>query len=326
MTIKSCFITSLLAGCLLFNNAQTQTLPVAFDIFVDYSVIDNINTQPLRGLAVVSSEWALNQSENIWLSGSLIAYTGDNGSELLGDWQGFDNIDASDQISLYQALIGFKPQENWQILLGQIEANDHFAFTDHGGLFLNSSMGFSPSINGLSSYPDTQLGLVANYQTDNLGISAGVFKIHNQESQRFDQLQQIVQLTLPMNSVTMRLGIWQAPDDTRSLKGAYAVVDWQMARKLSAFVMLANNDKDSINIAHSHLGAGVQYDNVFDSNISLGAGYTQAKLENDKESVVEFFIHLPINQYLKITPDLQWIKLADQSSHKVLTLRSNITF
>ena len=83
-------------------------------------------------------------------------FNGHNGSErLVGDVQGFDNIDADGftQISelwYEQVLLG----ETLRIKVGKVEANSEFAFVEYGGEFLNSSPGFSPTILGFPSYPD----------------------------------------------------------------------------------------------------------------------------------------------------------------------------
>jgi porin len=85
---------------------------------------------------------------------------GSDGTEaLVGDAQGFDNIDAApfrqvSELWFEQQLFGGR----LRLRLGKLDANGDFAFVEHGSEFLNSSAGVSPTILGFPSYPDPAAG------------------------------------------------------------------------------------------------------------------------------------------------------------------------
>jgi porin len=89
------------------------------------------------------------------------ALRGRHGSDLLvGDAQGFDNVDAAsfDQVSevwIEQRLAG----DRLRLKAGKADANADFARVEHGGGFLNSSAGYSPTIQGFPSYPDPAMSV-----------------------------------------------------------------------------------------------------------------------------------------------------------------------
>lgn len=89
---------------------------------------------------------------------------GGNGSERLGDLQGFSNIDADDFRGIGEAWIQVQAMdERVRLKGGRIDANSEFAGLHSTGEFLNSSMGFSPTIWGMPSYPEPGAGLLAAF-------------------------------------------------------------------------------------------------------------------------------------------------------------------
>ncbi|MEZ4217444.1 MAG: carbohydrate porin [Myxococcota bacterium] len=103
---------------------------------------------------------------------------GRNGSDDVGDFQGFSNIDADDdrvqlaELWLQQELF----DGALRLKLGKFDANSEFAFVDAAGDFLNSSAGFSPTIFPMVTYPDPATGvLVAVDPSGPLYAVAGVF-------------------------------------------------------------------------------------------------------------------------------------------------------
>ena len=80
---------------------------------------------------------------------------GRNASKDVGDIQGFGNIDSDNVHELAELWYEQRLFENWfRVKLGKVEANSEFAFVDNGVEFINSSMGFSPTIFVLPTYPD----------------------------------------------------------------------------------------------------------------------------------------------------------------------------
>lgn len=103
---------------------------------------------------------------------------GRGGSADAGDFQGFSNIEAGDNIDqvaevwyeqrLFDGVVRVK--------LGKIEANSEFAYVDAAGEFINSSAGFSPTILPMPTYPDPAVGLaVFAHPTEQVYIGGGVF-------------------------------------------------------------------------------------------------------------------------------------------------------
>ncbi len=106
------------------------------------------------------------------------ALEGRNASELLvGDLQGFDNVDSRrfrqvSELWLEQRLL----RNRLRLKLGKADANADFARVFASGEFLNSSAGYSPTIQGFPSYPDpaTGVSLLAS-PTGWLSLGAGVY-------------------------------------------------------------------------------------------------------------------------------------------------------
>ncbi|RKY21107.1 MAG: hypothetical protein DRQ55_05500 [Planctomycetota bacterium] len=63
-----------------------------------------------------------------------------------------------------------------RLKLGKLDANSEFATTQHGGEFLNSSFGFSPTVFALPSYPDPAYAALAAWRAvQGLQLKAGLF-------------------------------------------------------------------------------------------------------------------------------------------------------
>lgn len=103
-------------------------------------------------------------------------YAGGNGTtELVGDLQGFDNLDADDYTALYELWYSQSLFEDLFVLtVGKLDANALFAYVEAGGLFINSSAGFPPTIVGMPSYPDPAMSLNLEVNpTDWLRLAVG---------------------------------------------------------------------------------------------------------------------------------------------------------
>jgi porin len=97
--------------------------------------------------------------------------------ELVGDLQGFNNVDSDrfrqlSELWLEQRLFAGK----LRLKLGKADANADFARVESSGEFLNSSAGYSPTIQGFPSYPDPAMsvGLFAE-PVSWLSLGAGVY-------------------------------------------------------------------------------------------------------------------------------------------------------
>lgn len=106
------------------------------------------------------------------------ALEGRNASEeLVGDLQGFDNVDSDrfrqlSELWLEQRLFGGR----LRVKLGKADANADFARVLASGEFLNSSAGYSPTIQGFPSYPDPAMSVSLFAEPASwLSLGAGVY-------------------------------------------------------------------------------------------------------------------------------------------------------
>lgn len=95
----------------------------------------------------------------------------------VGDVQGVDNVDSDGRTQVGEIWYEqFFAEDTLRFRVGKFDANGDFAYSDNAGEFLNSSMGFSPTIFTFPSYPDTAFGLSAfAYPTESLYVGLGLF-------------------------------------------------------------------------------------------------------------------------------------------------------
>jgi carbohydrate-selective porin OprB len=106
------------------------------------------------------------------------SFFGRSGSRDAGDIQTFSNIDL-DKHRHQLAELWYEKRflnETFRLKVGKVDANTEFAFAEHAAEFLNSSMGFSPTIFTLSTYPDpaTSINLFA-YPSEHFYVGFGAY-------------------------------------------------------------------------------------------------------------------------------------------------------
>ena len=106
-----------------------------------------------------------------WSGGTLTAtfqnQAGTDGSTLIGDLQVFSNIDADGRTQVSELWYEHVGEDTpWRVRIGKVDANTQFAFVEHGLEFLQSSMGFSPTIFVLPTYPDPAFSVNVFYEPD----------------------------------------------------------------------------------------------------------------------------------------------------------------
>ena len=104
-------------------------------------------------------------------------HNGEDGSGDTGDFQAYSNVDSDGRTQIAEL---WYEQEFFEglirVKIGKVDANAEFAYVDHGGEFLNSSMGSSPTVFVLPTYPDPSMALVVFvYPADNVYTGVGVF-------------------------------------------------------------------------------------------------------------------------------------------------------
>jgi len=90
----------------------------------------------------------------------------------------YSNIDAGSRTTLYEIWFEQRLLSNkLRLKAGKIDANSEFAVVQNAADFLNSSMGYSPTIMAFPTYPEPKLGLnVFVHPTTNNGLGVGVFQ------------------------------------------------------------------------------------------------------------------------------------------------------
>ncbi len=103
--------------------------------------------------------------------------SGTNGSEVVGDIQGFDNADADGRTQIsevwYQQIFA---NNQLRVKIGKVDANTEFAFPEYGANFLNSSFGHSPTLISMPTYPDPAMSVnVFVYPDPHWYVGAGIY-------------------------------------------------------------------------------------------------------------------------------------------------------
>jgi len=292
------------------------------------------------------------------------AQRGSNGSDLVGDIQAFSNIDEDNFTALYEVwLEGTFADTGLRFKLGQVDANSEFAYADHAAEFINSSMGFSPSVSYLPTYPDPRISLNLFY--DGLTNSRLGFGIYADENNKFDEQFYIAEWQSSINQVSFKIGFWQQTGSVERLdeqndfkngaNGYYALGEGALpftllsAESVAWYSQLGMSSSKTSEIDR-HLGAGIVLYNVFSlPGHSAGFGVTHIRTSEflhqpaqqtmaglldagfqKQETAFELFYKYEVNQYLSVKPDSQVItspaanKVA--SDAVVLTLRTELSF
>lgn len=116
------------------------------------------------------------------LQGMMIKEDSDlnNGVPLINDYHAYSNLRAEDRVQLFEVYwekywYAFASLGKSTTRLGKIDANDHFAVSDHESFLLNGASGFSPSIFGLPSYPDSAWHLSHEQAIENVELKIAIF-------------------------------------------------------------------------------------------------------------------------------------------------------
>jgi len=147
----------------LRNDLEDFGITIEGSIIIDWSVNFaggiSTNGQALRHLTDINLTF---DTEKLigWEGGTVfVDFQNHEGPDAtaddVGDLQAFSNIDADGRTQVSEIWFEQILAEGLvRIKIGKVEVNSEFAFVDMGGLFLNSSPGFSPTIQSFPSYPD----------------------------------------------------------------------------------------------------------------------------------------------------------------------------
>ncbi|MCA8978557.1 MAG: carbohydrate porin [Planctomycetes bacterium] len=276
-----------------------------------------------------------------WINGA-------DGSGRFGVAQAFSNIDSEHRFQLGRVWYEqFVEGAGTRVRLGKIDANSLFAYVESGGQFIHSSMGFSPTIYLMPTYPDAAFGLaVVQSVGGGVELRAGVFDGSFARGVRTGQdgpqtvfrgphdLFFIGEADLAWDDDSpgrAGFGAWAHDGDLERFDGGtehgtaglYALLEqrvWSSARvegrHVDGFVQLGWADAD-VSPFENHLGLGAQWTNAFTSRQDrLGLGLTRAGLSGapgagfteNAETAVELFYGFELAPWVRAKPDLQYVR------------------
>ena len=317
----------------LAHNALANSLPLNLAVTYDNSRLKvNGNSQQVsRMLATLSYEQHFS-----FFGGELspqISYSifrGQNGSDLAQDVLGFSNIDAK-HFSAWQEVNLHWHNESTLIRIGQLDANANFATLAHAEHFINASFGLTPTALPLPTYPDMEYGLYAEHQlTSNMGVSVGYYRPDEVDDTGEQQPLWMGSLCWLCNdNITANVGYWRVKHKhVESITGAFAYLEGNITEKLHGFSLFSINDRPQSQELKKHLKIGFTYDAPFGiAQQQIGIGYSRV-LGIDNETVFELFYLLPINDFINLQPDLQWLDNTTNNhlNSLIATLRMNIAW
>lgn len=341
---NSVFIVSTLAAALSTSVVAEPSFQPYYSVIVDSSYFgsnDLSERSVTRGLLDVGVEGSFGDAE-FFVNGLL--QRGDNGSDVLGDFQAFSNIDEDDFGKVYEAWLSTSLfTEKLKVKLGQVDINSDFAYADNAGEFINSSMGFSPTIFVLPTYPDPAYSLTATTEiSKNFSIAAAVSAGAN--SHDFADRFFVSEARFNNGSHMMKLGIWhhdgvfESLDATKQKDGVtgywfIAEGPFAMAPDLSYYFQYGISPEDYSEV-DMHLGIGIMKENFWGKeSLSAGLGVSTVSFSGllgtmqSSETAIEAFLKYQINEQIAIKPDVQFIQspFGEDRNETVMTLRIEIS-
>ncbi len=294
------------------------------------------------------------------VSASLHDYFGSDATEdLIEDAQGFSNIDSSPMNRIYE--LWFEQtlaQGKVRFKAGRIDANTEFAYVENATEFLNSSMGFSPTILGLNTYPAPRTGgLVALKPANYLYVTLGDFRCPVHGDMAIGEVGTRWKLTNRLTPGRLAFGFWIHPhnregfmqDSAFGVHGYYLIAEQMLwsahpgamedTRGLRAFAQWGNADPMFSGISR-HLGGGLEWVGpisrrptdvlgVGATNVRLGQDYFQLPMSGSERSV-ESFYKISLRRWMSLTADLQLIEdtanSLSQTKPYVGTLRMTFSY
>lgn len=278
--------------------------------------------------------------------GQLMWRPGPNGSAILGDTQGFSNIDAeplfgAGEVWYEQRLF----EERFRIKAGRVDANTEFATVPVAADFLSSSMGYSPTI-AMPSYPTPAASVSVFVQpAPHFHVGAGLFNgspgrgSMTHWGSRFAVLEAKGSWsTHDRREGHASAGIWRIDRHAheageRAGAGTFFTASQTLTmgatRSSAAFLQVGRSDAASP-IRH-HIGGGMTVTGPMERrrNDVVGAGVTWIRMGEafggHTERAVELFYKVMPVRSLAIVPNVQHISESDRSAapgrRLVFTLR-----
>lgn len=286
-------------------------------------------------------------------------HLGENGGDYVGDAQGFSNIDDTARTRLYELWYEQKLSEDrLRLKLGKIDANSEFAVVRIAGDFLNSSMGYSPTILALPTYPEPKPGInVFVIPKQHYQASFGLFRGSGDMEMLILEGGRDWQVPHINLGGHVSLGMWHLSglvpcfdgDHLAGTQGFYLVAEqavWGRTRpdpsgpqQLTAFLQYGRANGDVSRFTR-HIGGGIVFTGPFAarSHDAIGLAVTSVRFTDDPyagyqypyELVTEAYYKISLLRFFSLVPDAQFIRhpggIVVQKDAFVLTPRINISF
>jgi carbohydrate-selective porin OprB len=333
------WLLPLLGSISLFVKAQETSL-IQADLLITYdasSVLDG-------GVDTGGSHRALAQSSlNFDTSGLLLAsqsslfisaqlFRGDDGSLDAGDLQAYSNIDAQSFSKINEYWYQQTLSDDLRFKVGQIDA----------------TMGFSPTILSLPTYPDPALSINGFYTVSDL-VTANVGIYSANGGQGFGDIFTIAELVVHYSDRgSLRVGGWHDSSDFEDLNGEelsgtqgyFALLDHVLplsakASSLGFFIQLGSVQND-LAAPRRHLGLGLVWHSPLGANATLGFGLsamdlsstTRFLVQNQREVATELFGVYALSDMLRLRPTVSYIvspsALPNLDDALIFTLRTEL--
>lgn len=253
-----------------------------------------------------------------------------------GAAQLYSNIDASSRTTLYE--IWFEQRlmsDRLRFKAGKIDANTEFSAVQNAGDFLNSSMGYSPTIVTFPTYPEPKPGVAAfMHARGGYSLGLGVFDTAGSNALSIIEPGRSWNLGKLEHPGRVTFGYWRLDgsiarfdnDDASSAQGFYSVAEqvaWrkpfaqdQGERRLSTFLQLGWAEGRVSGFTH-HAGAGAILEGPLrrrsQDSIGLAATWVrfssepQAGFDLRSEFVVESYYKVPFNRHIALVQDFQFL-------------------
>jgi porin len=290
---------------------------------------------------------------------SLQHHLGKQGGDEVGDAQGFSNIDAPAGTHLYelwyqQVILNAK----LRVKAGRVDANSEFAVVENGADFMNSSMGYSPTILALPTYPEPRPSVNVFYRpTEQNSLAGGLYDTAGNGAMLLGEAGRrwvVSSRELPGRT---GLGFWRLTgkvpcfdgDMDSGANGFYLVGEqtvWRSeqsepkrAQAVSMFLQYGRASGD-VSRFSQHVGGGLVWQSPFHQRPQdgIGVGTTwvrftevpEAGFERENELALEAYYKLRIIRAVTLMPDVQFIHhpggLRCQRDTLVLTPRIVLSF
>lgn len=278
------------------------------------------------------------------------AQRGPNGSDYVGDMQGFSNIDADNLARFAEVWAeALFLSDRVRLKVGRVDGNSEFAAVEAAGDFINSSAGFSPTILDLPTYPDPALS--ANLFLDlGGGVQLGAGLYDGAGGGPSNALFGVGKLDFTWStgseesSGRFGVGYWYHTGDhdrfdgtvKQGSAGLFALLEQRVRQDVALFLQFGSADRAVSEILY-HASAGAFWDGPIEgrdddavglmvSAVGLNGAPGADYLRN--ETVLELFYRYQPTPYLSLKPDLQYIvnPSGNRAHPLVATVRFEMAF